>query len=579
MKKLTFRSAVTALATCTAVMSFGFTGLAFADAGVPLLTPFELDGDAVVNHGAADWQSLGIPPANGYTGIVSDKFNDATDNNFSQGGSKDERDISSAGITSNFWLGTMASPPDKDDLEHAYAKSYNITNNSGGTDKVIYFGADRFSNNGDAAIGFWFFTNAVSFNPATGKFTGVHSDGDILVTSDFRQGGGVSVLNVFVWQGTADPANPLKLLQSSDNNGGKADQVTGVFCLNPVAPLTVSDACAISNTAPVTAPWSYSFKGVGSTNSFPQGTFFEGGINIRELLGKNECFASFLAMTRTSASTTAQLKDFVIGNFEACNATLRTDIHDAAHNVILTAPAQSTVHDKVYVTGEINQTAPTGNVTFRFFTYPVGANNTTCDPALASSVTSETVALTTLETAPDATTRGVMSAETTGHTLAGGLYSFDASYGGDGTYPAAGPSACEPLTVNTQPVTVTTDIQNASNVSVLDKAVDAGTTIHDVATITGNLNVDPTGSVKFTRYPSADCTGTGVEETRTIVADGVADGTAKVSSTSVTTSATAGNFFSYTADYSGDSNYSPASSAPICEPICSFKTTTQQQLP
>src|SRR5262249_5810811 len=48
-------------------------------------------------------------------------------------------------------------------------------------------------------------------------------------------------------------------------------------------------------------------------------TFFEGGVNLTGLLNTSECFSSFLAETRSSASATATLKDFVLGPFKNCS--------------------------------------------------------------------------------------------------------------------------------------------------------------------------------------------------------------------------------------------------------------------
>ena len=41
--------------------------------------------------------------------------------------------------------------------------------------------------------------------------------------------------------------------------------------------------------------------------------FFEGGVNLSELGLGNECFSSVASETRSSTSTTAVLKDFVLG--------------------------------------------------------------------------------------------------------------------------------------------------------------------------------------------------------------------------------------------------------------------------
>ena len=274
---------------------------------------FELDGNAT-NEAAVpgiDWADVFNNQPQPGQSFTPDPVNSGTDNNFTGGGSKDERDISSAGITNTFWQNTATTPPDKDDLEHAFAALFT----SAAGHEIVYFGADRFSNNGDSAIGFWFFKAAVTAN-ANGTFTGKHSVGDILVTSDFLQGGGASVINVFEWNGNA--SSPLTLLSHSEiKNGvptnGTVDPATGLFCN------TADTACALTNKAATSAPWPYTFKGGGNGTNFPTGTLFEGGVDLTGLLGGSECFSNFMAMTRTAASTTAQLKDFVIGPFKNCS--------------------------------------------------------------------------------------------------------------------------------------------------------------------------------------------------------------------------------------------------------------------
>ena len=305
----------------------GIVGSVVAGAAIALLAyaavltdTFEIDQDASDSAAAGDdWDTLLASGNSGGAFVFdSDPINSSLDDNFSQGGSKDVRDISSAGITNTYWLNTTTTPPDKDDIEHAFAASYTA---AGTGDLLIYFGADRFSNNGDSAIGFWFFQNEVSDNNNSGVFSGKHKVGDILVTSDFRQGGGVGVINVFEWIGT-QTGGPLKLLISRALANGVA--VPDVFCNTAVNGFAANVACATSNRSPKPVPsnWTdgYSFKGGGNNGQFPTGTFFEGGVNITALFPNQTlpCFTSFLAMTRTSASTTAQLKDYVAGAFPVC---------------------------------------------------------------------------------------------------------------------------------------------------------------------------------------------------------------------------------------------------------------------
>lgn len=277
-------------------------------AGSPVKDPnvFELDGNAHDQAPAGDDWELIAPDGTGGNAMAAVFIPDSVtgdDKIFTGGGSKDVRDVSQ-------WGSTTGEPPDKNDIEHAFAAAYNE-----GGDLVIYFGLDRYSTDGDSAMGFWFFKNTIGIT-ANG-FSGVHAVGDILITSDNVNGGAVSVINVFKWVGGQ---NPLQLLASSTTGGGNTD-AAGVFCLNNTY------ACAVRNSTaqPVPASWGgFSFKGAGSVTSFPQFSFYEGGVNISALLGTSElpCFSSFMAMTRTSASETAQLKDYALGAFPLCGISV-----------------------------------------------------------------------------------------------------------------------------------------------------------------------------------------------------------------------------------------------------------------
>lgn len=278
-----------------------------AEAGALVKDPnvFEVDGNAHDQSPPGDdWQLL-APSGSGGNALRDVFILDSVtgdDKIFTGGGSKDVRDISQ-------WGSTTGEPPDKNDIEHAFAAAYNVNG-----DLVIYFGLDRYSTDGDSAMGFWFFKNEIGVT-ANG-FSGVHAVGDILVTSDNVNGGSVSVINVFKWVGGQ---NPLQLLASSTTGGGST--VDGVFCL------TNGYACAVRNATAQQVPSSwggYTFKGLGSVNNFPQFAFYEGGVNITALLGTTDtpCFASFMAMTRTSASETAQLKDFALGAFPLCGISV-----------------------------------------------------------------------------------------------------------------------------------------------------------------------------------------------------------------------------------------------------------------
>jgi hypothetical protein len=284
------------------------------------LTLFELDRNAVdvaVTDGD-DWDTLydGGGNADGFSGVLEDIS--APGEQFTGGGSKDNNDISQ-------WLWKAGEPLDKDDITNAYTAAYTNTVDTGGNnigDLIIYYGLDRFANNGTAQVGFWFFQNKISLsNTAQGggfKFDGVHEIGDVLVQSNFTSGGRVSSVSVFEWVG------------SGGSNGALDLRFAGTDCVDS-DPNTPGDqtlagddpACATANIANEDSPWPYTPKS-GTADVFPLSSFFEGGVNITRLIpGGSKCFPSFMAETRSSAPFDSRLNDFQLGDFELCKPSTK----------------------------------------------------------------------------------------------------------------------------------------------------------------------------------------------------------------------------------------------------------------
>lgn len=264
---------------------------------------FELDGNTVPASTAAapdDWND--IYQTNGlHNSGVPAFITDTAPTKVFTSGSKDLGDIGS-------WHWSAGPSPNKADIQHAYAAAYTDPSSH---NRIIYFGADRAATNGTVATGFWFFKNQVCAKAdgtfaggsadANGNCTSVnppavkHADGDTLVAVNYNNGGAVGTIAVYVW------------------NGGLVQQVNvpnttpGLFCISG------NTACAITNgsliNAPDTPPW---------TGNLKSGQFFEGGIDISSLVGSS-CFSTFMAMSRSSTTTNAELKNFVIGNFPVCN--------------------------------------------------------------------------------------------------------------------------------------------------------------------------------------------------------------------------------------------------------------------
>src|SRR5207244_12205279 len=113
-------------------------------------------------------------------------------------------------------------------------------------DRQVYFGLERASNAGDGNVAIWFLQDgqvgcvAPSRGSGAAYFTGNHLDGDLLVVSSFTNGGAVSTVDVFKWEGGPNgQLNPTPI-------------VSGADCKTTA----VGDAvCATVNAHPVTPPW------------------------------------------------------------------------------------------------------------------------------------------------------------------------------------------------------------------------------------------------------------------------------------------------------------------------------------
>jgi hypothetical protein len=224
----------------------------------------------------ADWANFTTTyPIHAYSLDVANSGSNL-DNQFT-GGSKDGSAISG-------WRWSLGNANAKGDITNAGA-ALTGTNNC-----ILRFFGDRTSDNGDASIGFWFFVSPVSIR-TNGTFSGTHSNGDLLILSDFTSGGTQPTIKVYEW------LNGALVLQTSPAN-----------------------KCANVNhtTAAVPAGFTYIAKD-GATNYAPN-LFFEGAV---DLCGMNlsTCFASFLVETRNSQSISASLQDFTAGSFNATPGT------------------------------------------------------------------------------------------------------------------------------------------------------------------------------------------------------------------------------------------------------------------
>jgi len=256
---------------------------------------FELDRNATTQS-THDWDQvyaddLAHTTTSGTSHIqfVTDAVNSTPDEHlFTTGGSKDPSDISSWRWTSGPGV------QDKNDIEHAYAAAY--VNGAG--HRIVYFGQDRYAQNGDAFDGFWFLKNGVS-EKADGTFNGVHADGDVLVQVNFTNGGVINTFLVSKWE-----------------SGGLVSVANGVDCTDAATP--VNDfVCGVVNTSEISSPWPYTPKS-GTADKIPAGGFFEAGIDLSHYGLANSCFSTFVSETRSSQPLTSTLSDYAMGGFSFC---------------------------------------------------------------------------------------------------------------------------------------------------------------------------------------------------------------------------------------------------------------------
>ncbi len=541
---------------------------------------FELDGNAVTDHTgtaapddfdrvcydvtfkaaktagktdaeAATAASTNCTATSGTNNAVATSWVDAevSPTIYTGGGSKDPSDISS-------WLWKAKDTvPDKDTLRHAFAARYSMDSKatcpgpagdtSGATKcEVIFFGMDRFANDGDAQLGFWFFQNEIGLTNTSSqggfKFSGVHKNGDLLLISDFSNGGTTATISAYFWDSTCTKAanNDPQAGQCAAANLRLQAKSDDANCAH-----TPADAkfCGIVNpNGTETAPWPYVDKR-GSSGTYLQGEYYEGGVNLSGLGIGSECFSSIAAESRASTSPTSVLKDFVLGKFGECTSgtvttpqtgTSSSDAAPITGDVSIGTSARVSVMDKAVIT--VNGSSGTFGGTVKFYL---------CGPLALTST-------------GNCASGGVQIGATAGETVSGsngtatvfsapatltstGRYCWRAVYGGDSAKTVPGssdPKSASDTSVSecfkVVPVTPTLSTTAVDGTGTAVSVVDFGQPLYDKASLTGtakqpgtdgktgSLTIDATagsqldagGSIVFKLYgPAASSTPTTTE--------------------------------------------------------------------
>src|SRR5688572_28578486 len=246
------------------VLAVGAGALFMQTLQAQIFTHFELDRNTVdAGTAGEDWNTIyadhintGTSTAGAFSFIADNGGGTCDPTIFTYGGSKDDLDIPG-------WQHTAGSPPDKDEPLNGYAARYG---------DFMYFGADRYAGNGSAQMGIFFFQNEIG-PVAGGTFTGEHKDGDILILSDFTQGGATTTIRVFRWNGpddngdcTAQEQADLECIPGVGAIDGTLDLLAGTVdtpadCVGPPAVPSNNPFCATVNAEAIDVPWPFVPKG------------------------------------------------------------------------------------------------------------------------------------------------------------------------------------------------------------------------------------------------------------------------------------------------------------------------------
>ena len=320
--------------------------------------------------------------------FTQDGGNSDTDNIY-KGGTDD------ADMSTWKWKSAKPSPP-KDDILNAFAAQYTcdqaaVTGNKCASrygpstsapqgHRFIFFGGDRYANNGNTNLGFWFLHNAAAPSGANSSgacpsnsgcpFSGTHTagnislggslhegcnpnpdpannictPGDIFVFSAFLTGGSQPAINVYEWVGTdaqghglatnsPTSANTLQLAAGSGVNAAACDQ-SGT--------ISGDKFCALVNQNALSSPWLFT-DAASAANTIGQFELFEGGIDLTALGFGSECISTYLLNTRSSGSSVNSVaQDFSTGTLGGCESHVQTTAASNAGGVTISSANDST---------------------------------------------------------------------------------------------------------------------------------------------------------------------------------------------------------------------------------------------
>ena len=306
-------------------------------------TGVDINGDGVINGN----DGIKVSPTLPANITAADCLGDSVNPDFSYFASnKDTENLSDWGCTK------VNNPTPKDEILNGYAAQGVISGGLNNGDTALFAGFERGTNNGTSFQGVWFLAADIGCTaPANGSadftggdheawvctvfFTNCTETGDLLLLINFTGGGSTPTALLFAWVG---------------GNLGDDDTLVGAAGFSPNGPLqlvtpagaggctganTGTDICATTNdTSCVVTTWvpanqaSCTTGGTGPrAPQIDKLQFFEGMLNLSDIFnptgtGTVPCFSNVLFEARTSAQTSATLKDYILGDFDTCNADI-----------------------------------------------------------------------------------------------------------------------------------------------------------------------------------------------------------------------------------------------------------------
>lgn len=284
-----------------------------------------------IDGSPAEWPGILNNSATTAKGFKHDPFNANRIDDQWTGGSQDNDASPSAN-----WHWVLGNSNDKGDIGNAGAIKIGTK---------LYFFGDRASLSGDAQIGFWFFKDNVrptGDGNRSSPWSGEHTNGDLLIISNFTNGGGNAVPTVYEWKNktATSPGAPVIVTNAPaqlTTNSGTVASPSGTLMFNGQT-------------------WTFQAKGSNNSN-YLTNLFFEGFVDLVNI-PEAACFQRFVLETRNSASIGASLQDFAAGNFGAKPPQPVVSITEANLCSELTAPSL-TVNCPVNGVYKLTQTGET----------------------------------------------------------------------------------------------------------------------------------------------------------------------------------------------------------------------------